>query len=154
MATMTAAERREQEKAAFEAYMDGCPTHQLMGIIGNKWSMLVLTELARGTRRYAEVSRALPGVSAKMLTQTLRSLERDGLVARSVTPSVPVQVEYTLTLLGERIVPLLTSIKEWAGRHIDEINASRERYDGTPERGGDPITRCEAPGAAPGTPSA
>ncbi|GAA4316752.1 winged helix-turn-helix transcriptional regulator [Actinomadura luteofluorescens] len=128
MATMTAAERREQDKAAFDAYMDGCPTHQLMGIIGNKWSMLLLSDLAHGTRRYAEIGRALPGVSAKMLTQTLRSLERDGFVARSVTPSVPVQVEYTLTLLGERIVPLLTSIQEWAGRHIEEIHAARERY--------------------------
>lgn len=128
MATMTAAERREQEKAAFDAYMDECPTHQLMGIIGNKWSMLVLLDLAHGTRRYAEIGRALPGVSAKMLTQTLRSLERDGFVARSVTPSVPVQVEYALTLLGERIVPLLASIREWADRHIGEVHAARERY--------------------------
>ncbi|NDU74001.1 transcriptional regulator [Actinomadura sp. DSM 109109] len=127
MATMTAAERREQEKAAFDAYIDECPTHHLMGIIGNKWSMLVLLDLAGGARRYAEVGRALPGVSAKMLTQTLRSLERDGFVARSVTPSVPVQVEYTLTLLGERIVPLLNSIRDWADRHMDEIHAARER---------------------------
>ncbi|MGI5205840.1 winged helix-turn-helix transcriptional regulator [Spirillospora sp. CA-108201] len=63
-----------------------------------------------------------------MLTQTLRSLERDGFVARSVTPSVPVQVEYTLTLLGERIMPLLASIRAWADRHIGEIHAARGRY--------------------------
>ncbi|WP_433475364.1 winged helix-turn-helix transcriptional regulator [Spirillospora sp. CA-142024] len=129
MATMTAAQRREKEKAAFDAYMDACPTHQLMGIIGNKWSMMVLSDLAHGARRYAEVGKALPGVSAKMLTQTLRSLERDGFVARTVTPSVPVQVEYTLTLLGERIVPLLTSMQEWANRHIGEIQAARDQYD-------------------------
>ncbi|TDD89545.1 transcriptional regulator [Actinomadura darangshiensis] len=129
MVTMTAAQRREREKAAFDAYMDACPTHQLMGIIGNKWSTMVLMDLAHGARRYAEVSNALPGVSAKMLTQTLRSLERDGFVTRTVTPAVPVQVEYTLTLLGERIVPLITSMQEWADRHMDEIDAARKNYD-------------------------
>ncbi|TYB49176.1 helix-turn-helix transcriptional regulator [Actinomadura chibensis] len=129
MTTMTAAQRREREKAAFDAYMEACPTHQLVGILGNKWSTMVLGRLAGGARRYAELARTMPGVSAKMLTQTLRSLERDGLVSRAVTPSVPVQVEYTLTPLGERIIPLVTAMHEWADRNIDEINASRARYD-------------------------
>ncbi|MEU8800755.1 helix-turn-helix domain-containing protein [Spirillospora sp. NPDC048819] len=129
MATMTAAQRREQEKAAFDAFMETCPMNQLLGIVGKQWSTMVLIELAEGTRRYAEVSRAMPGVSAKMLTQTLRSLERDGFVARTVTPSVPVQVEYTLTLLGERIIPLVRSMLDWANRHVDEIHAARAQYD-------------------------
>ncbi|MBX6768143.1 MAG: helix-turn-helix transcriptional regulator, partial [Actinomadura rubrobrunea] len=80
-------------------------------------------------RRNAERGRALPGASAKMLTQTLRALERDGFVTREVTPAVPVRVRYALTPLGERIVPLLAAIKQWADEHIDEIHAARARYD-------------------------
>ncbi|SPT60505.1 winged helix-turn-helix transcriptional regulator [Actinomadura madurae] len=131
MATMTAAQRREQEKAAFDAFMEACPMNQLLGIVGKQWSTMVLVELAEGPRRYAQISRAMPGVSAKMLTQTLRSLERDGFVARTVTPSVPVQVEYALTVLGERIMPLITSMLEWANRHIEDVHEARERYDGS-----------------------
>ncbi|GAA4086583.1 helix-turn-helix domain-containing protein [Actinomadura miaoliensis] len=129
MATMTVAQRREAAKAAFDEYLKMCPAHQVLDIIGSKWVSLVLTRLAEGPRRYAELGRALPGASAKMLTQTLRSLERDGFVARDVTPAVPVQVSYTLTPLGERIVPLLAAIKTWADDHIDEIHAARDRYD-------------------------
>jgi DNA-binding HxlR family transcriptional regulator len=129
MTTMTAAERRREAKAAFDSYMDSCPTHDVLGVIGNKWTSVVLFQLTQGPRRYADLARALPGVSAKMLTQTLRSLERDGFVGRSVTPSVPVQVEYTLTLLGERLVPLLASVRHFAEHNIAEIQASRERYD-------------------------
>ncbi|GAA2126120.1 winged helix-turn-helix transcriptional regulator [Actinomadura napierensis] len=129
MTTQTAAERRQEDKVAFDAYMEQCPTHDLLGVIGNKWTSMVLYQLTRGPRRYAELARALPGVSAKMLTQTLRSLERDGFLARAVTPSVPVQVEYTLTLLGERLVPLLDAVQHFAEHNIDEIRASRDHYD-------------------------
>lgn len=105
--------------------------NQLLGVVGKQWSTLILWELARGPRRYAEVSRAMPGVSAKMLTQTLRSLERDGFVARTVTPAVPVQVEYALTPLGDRIVPLIATMIDWANRHMDDVHDARERYDAT-----------------------
>ncbi|MDL4818192.1 winged helix-turn-helix transcriptional regulator [Actinomadura opuntiae] len=129
MTTQTAAERRQEAKAAFDSYMESCPTHDLLGVIGNKWTSMVLYQLTQGSRRYAELARALPGVSAKMLTQTLRSLERDGFVARAVTPSVPVQVEYTLTLLGERLVPLLDAVRHFAEHNIDEIRSARDHYD-------------------------
>lgn len=129
MATMTAAQRREQERAAFGAFMETCPMNQLLGIVGRQWSTMILWELAAGPRRYAEVGRAMPGVSAKMLTQTLRSLERDGFVARTVTPSVPVQVEYALTPLGDRIVPLIATMIDWANRHIDGVHAARAHHD-------------------------
>ncbi|MFD0684079.1 winged helix-turn-helix transcriptional regulator [Actinomadura fibrosa] len=131
MTTMSAARRREVAKAAFDAYMDDCPTGRLRAIIANKWSSMVLFRLADGTRRYAELARDLPGVSAKMLTQTLRSLERDGFVTRSVTPSVPVQVEYTLTVLGERLIPLLDAMRHWAEANMDEVLAARAHYDET-----------------------
>jgi DNA-binding HxlR family transcriptional regulator len=132
MATMTAAQRREQERAAFGAFMETCPMNQLLGIVGRQWSTMVLWELATGPRRYAEVGRAMPGVSAKMLTQTLRSLERDGFVARTVTPSVPVQVEYALTPIGDRIVPLIVTMIDWANRNIDDVRAARARHDAAP----------------------
>ncbi|XRQ07068.1 winged helix-turn-helix transcriptional regulator [Actinomadura welshii] len=129
MATMTAAQRREREREAFDAFMETCPMNQLVGIVGRQWTTMVLYELAAGPRRYAEISRAMPGVSAKVLTQTLRSLERDGFVARTVTPSVPVQVEYALTGLGERIMPLIMSMLQWANHHIDEVYEARRRHD-------------------------
>ncbi|WP_433330632.1 winged helix-turn-helix transcriptional regulator [Spirillospora sp. CA-294931] len=129
MATMTAAQRREAAKAAFDDYMAVCPAHQLLDVLGTKWASMVLTNLADGPRRYAELTRAIPGASAKMLTQTLRSLERDGFVVRSVTPAVPVQVEYALSVLGEKVLPVLTHVQDWANAHIVQIQAARERYD-------------------------
>ncbi|WP_242908438.1 winged helix-turn-helix transcriptional regulator [Actinomadura terrae] len=129
MTTMTAARRRQEAKAAFDAYMDECPTYRLRGIIGNKWTSMILLRLEDGPHRYADLGRALPGVSAKMLTHTLRSLERDGFVARSVTPTVPVQVEYTLTVLGERLIPLLDAVRQWADRHMGEVDEARAHYD-------------------------
>lgn len=84
--------------------------------------------------RYSELSRRLAGVSQKMLTQTLRSLERDGLVSRTVTPSVPVRVDYALTPLGRTLMPLVAHIKEWAECHMDEVAAARTEYDAAPAR--------------------
>jgi DNA-binding HxlR family transcriptional regulator len=79
--------------------------------------------------RYSDLGRRIPGVSPKMLTQTLRSLERDGIVSRTVTPSVPVRVDYELTPLGANLSGLLTAVKDWAEHHIEEVVESRERYD-------------------------
>ncbi|MFI6514423.1 winged helix-turn-helix transcriptional regulator [Spirillospora sp. NPDC050679] len=129
MTTMTAAQRRAHAKAEFEEYMAACPTQQVMGTLGNKWSSMLLLRLADGPRRHADLARAVPAVSAKMLTQTLRLLERDGFVARTVVPAVPVQVEYALTGLGEHAVPLVAHLRDWADRHIAEVHAARERYD-------------------------
>ena len=80
--------------------------------------------------RYSELSRRLAGVSQKMLTQTLRSLERDGLLTRTVTPTVPVTVTYELTDLGLSLQQVMRGIKEWAEAHMDEVLANREDYDG------------------------
>ena len=79
--------------------------------------------------RYSELSRRLAGVSQKMLTQTLRSLERDGLLTRTVTPTVPVTVTYELTDLGLSLQDVMRGIKEWAEAHMDEVLANREEYD-------------------------
>ena len=79
--------------------------------------------------RYSELSRQLAGVSQKMLTQTLRSLERDGLLTRTVTPTVPVTVTYELTDLGSSLQDVMAGIKSWAEAHMDDVLANRERYD-------------------------
>ena len=97
--------------------------------ISDKWVTLIVCGLEDGPRRYSELSRQIAGVSQKMLTQTLRSLERDGLIARQVTPSVPVRVDYELTALGRNFLGLIREIKSWAERHMDEVLTARAGYD-------------------------
>src|SRR5436305_6987012 len=118
MPTMTAAERRERARQAYNAYLAECPARQVLDAISDKWVTLILTALAHGPQRYSDLSRRIAGVSQKMLTQTLRSLERDGLLTRSVTPSVPVRVDYELTPLGRTLMPLISAIKSWADGHM------------------------------------
>jgi DNA-binding HxlR family transcriptional regulator len=130
MATRTAAQRRAEAAMRYDAYIASCPTRQLLERISDKWVTLVLAALAGGPQRYSDLSRRIAGVSQKMLTQTLRSLERDGLVSRAVTPSVPVRVDYALTPLGATLMPLLAHIKEWAEQHMDEVAAARAGYEG------------------------
>ena len=143
MPTTTAAQRRVQAKLDYDAFLAGCPSRQLLDRISDKWVALILAALGDdsprrpGTdcasnprsKRYSELSRQLAGVSQKMLTQTLRSLERDGLIIRTVTPTVPVTVTYELTGLGVSLQHLMGGIKEWAETHMDEVLANRETYD-------------------------
>lgn len=137
MATMTAAEKREESKARYNAFLAACPSRQLLDRISDKWVMLVLSALGSGPgcdgspqpMRFSELSRVLAGVSQKMLTQTLRSLERDGLLTRTVTPTVPVTVSYELTALGLSLHNLLRGFKGWAEQHMDEVFAERAAYD-------------------------
>lgn len=129
MATMTAAQRRERARHAYNAYVAECPSRQVLDAISDKWVTLVLTALADGPLRYGELARRIAGVSQKMLTQTLRTLERDGLVSRTMTPAVPVRVDYALTPLGDSLMPAVGAVKTWAEEHIDAINASRAEYD-------------------------
>ncbi|MET9128782.1 winged helix-turn-helix transcriptional regulator [Streptomyces antibioticus] len=129
MATMTAVQRRERARAEYDAFLKACPTNQLLDRISDKWVSLVVSALAAGPMRYSDLARKIAGVSPKMLTQTLRSLERDGILTRTVTPSVPVRVDYALTELGGNLALLLTAVKDWAETHFDEVHAARERYD-------------------------
>jgi DNA-binding HxlR family transcriptional regulator len=141
--TTTAAQNRAQAKVNYDAFLASCPSRQLLDRISDKWVALILAALGSdgphdpgvdcpGTprsMRYSELSRRLAGVSQKMLTQTLRSLERDGLITRTVTPTVPVTVTYGLTDLGLLLQHLMRGIKEWAEAHMDEVLANREEYD-------------------------
>ncbi|MCX5199108.1 helix-turn-helix transcriptional regulator [Streptomyces sp. NBC_00249] len=132
MATRTAAARRDETRAAYDAFVKACPTSQLLARISDKWVGLILSALGQsetGSMRYSDLGRKIPGVSQKMLTQTLRSLERDGLVTRTITPTVPVRVDYRLTELGGSLGCLLSSVKRWAENHFDEVNAHRDAYD-------------------------
>lgn len=104
------------------------PRHQVLAALSDKWVTLVLSALDGGPLRYSEISRIVAGASQKMLTRTLRILERDGLVIRTVTPSVPVRTDYGLTPLGQSLLPVQRAIKEWAETHIDEVHAARAAY--------------------------
>jgi DNA-binding HxlR family transcriptional regulator len=126
---MTAPQRREQERATYNAYVAECPSRQVLDALSDKWLTLTLTALAGGAQRYSELARTIAGVSQKMLTQTLRTLERDGLVTRTITPAVPVRVDYQLTALGRTLLPVVRAIKDWSETHIAEIHAARATYD-------------------------
>jgi DNA-binding HxlR family transcriptional regulator len=107
-----------------------CPTRQVLTRIADKWTMLVITLLSENQKlRFSELRRRIEGVSQKMLTQTLRGLERDGLVTRTVYPTVPVTVEYRLTDLGRSLGETVGAIRGWAYANMDDIEAARERYD-------------------------
>ena len=131
MPTRNAAQQREELAREYDAYLASCPARQLVDRISNKWVTLVISALADGPQRYSDLSRRIAGVSQKMLTQTLRNLERDGLLSRQVTPSVPVRVDYELTPLGVTLMPLIRHIKSWAESHMDKVATSREAYDAT-----------------------
>ncbi|MEV7186649.1 helix-turn-helix domain-containing protein [Kitasatospora sp. NPDC093102] len=129
MPTMTAAQRRAAEAAGYDAYLASCPARQLLDRIGDKWVSLVVSALADGPLRYSGLRRRLAGVSEKMLTRTLRVLERDGLVGRTVTAGVPARVDYELTGLGRDLLPLVQQIKAWAECHMPQVLAARAAYD-------------------------
>ena len=121
--------------STWDPYARGCPSRDLLDRIGDKWTVLVLGELGKhGACRFTQLRKQLSGVSEKMLTQTLRALERDGLVTRTVYPSVPVRVEYALTPLGHTLREPLKMLTEWSVRHIAEVLAAREEYDAHAER--------------------
>lgn len=139
--TTTKAEQRAQAKAEYDAFLAVCPSRQLLDRISDKWVVLILCALggdasgqpaashAPKAMRYSELARLLAGVSQKMLTQTLRALERDGLLTRTVTPTVPVTVTYELTDLGLSLHHLTRGLRQWAQTHMDQVLANREKHD-------------------------
>jgi DNA-binding HxlR family transcriptional regulator len=101
----------------------------ILGHVGDKWAVLLIVLLRQGPRRYSELEREVGTVSKKMLTLTLRHLERDGYVSRKVTPSVPVRVDYTLTELGEEVMQPLEHLARWALDNRQRVVAARQAYD-------------------------
>ncbi|MFL6793563.1 MAG: winged helix-turn-helix transcriptional regulator [Sphingomicrobium sp.] len=101
----------------------------LLSRIGDKWTVLVVTTLAEGPRRFNELRREIPSVSQRMLTLTLRNLERDGIVSRTVTPSIPPRVDYELTELGKSLQKPICGLATWATENVDAIHAAQARFD-------------------------
>ena len=102
-----------------------CPARHVLDFISDKWTGLIIRELARGTKRHSQLQRSIGGISQKMLTQTLRTLERNGLVERTVYPVVPPMVEYALTPLGFTLVEVLTPVLTWAEQHLPDVELAR-----------------------------
>ena len=109
-----------------------CPTRQVLDLIADKWTVLIIRRLADGTLRFAQLRRSVDGISQKVLTNILRSLERDGIVTRRIYASVPPKVEYSLTTLGRSLCNLVEGICGWAEANIEQVQAAREVYSQTP----------------------
>lgn len=125
-----------------DPYQPGCPTRRVLDLIGDRWTVLLVNTLGSGPLRFSELRRRVAGISQKMLTQTLRELERDGLVARTVYPEVPVRVEYALTEAGTTLRAPLKALEEWSIEHLGSIQDARERYD-TRQDGGAAMPRAD-----------
>jgi DNA-binding HxlR family transcriptional regulator len=106
-----------------------CPIRDVLGRLGDKWTTLIVVALAGGPHRFSQLSRAIPDISKRMLTQTLRDLERDGLITRQVFPTKPPSVEYRLATLGHSLLEPLSLLIGWSERHHAEIYDSRGRFD-------------------------
>ncbi len=110
-----------------------CPVRDVLDRIGDKWSILVVMTLATRPQRFSELHRAIRDISKRMLTQTLRDLERDGLLSRHVFPTKPPSVEYRLTPLGQSLLDPMASLIDWADRRCSDIHVARARFDGVPQ---------------------
>jgi len=112
-----------------DAYMAKCGSRTVLVMLADKWVLLLLSALGKGPQRFGALRRRVDGITQKMLTQTLRNLERDGLVTRTVFPTTPPSVEYGLTELGKSATGLVDQVRKWAEDNVDRIAVSRQAYD-------------------------
>ena len=120
---------KRREEIEQELGLDLCPIRTVLAQIGDKWSLLVILMLRDGEHRFSAIQRAIPDISQRMLTQTLRKLERDGLVRRTVTPSIPPRVDYAITELGQSLFAPIGAMAQWAVEKQSEIVKARSVYD-------------------------
>lgn len=118
-----------QQAPHWNVYDANCPTRLVLNRIADKWTVLVVSSLEQGTKRFSSLQREIGGISQKMLTQTLRGLERDGLVSRTIYPTIPPKVEYTLTDLGRTLVGLVDAVRVWSEQHIENVIQAQTTYD-------------------------
>jgi DNA-binding HxlR family transcriptional regulator len=114
---------------AFRPVPDGCLAGEVLNRIGDKWSVYAIASLGSGTLRFSELRRQIDGISQRMLTVTLRALERDGLVTRTVYPEIPPRVEYALTPLGKSLLDVVGELVAWSETHTADIDRARADYD-------------------------
>ncbi|MET8847368.1 helix-turn-helix domain-containing protein [Amycolatopsis sp. NPDC004625] len=112
-----------------DPYDRNCPTRQLLDRIGDQWTVLIVGALSGGPLRFTEIGRRVDGISQKVLTQTLRSLVRDGILDRTAYPTIPPKVEYELTALGRNLSEPLDVLDRWARRHMASVQEARDAYD-------------------------
>lgn len=114
----------------FFRYDGACPfVREILTRVGDKWSVLIIVLLGDGPKRFSDLKRTIEGISQRMLTHTLRGLERDGLVVRSVFPTVPPRVDYALAPLGKTLLKTVTELANWARANRDEITRARAEFD-------------------------
>jgi DNA-binding HxlR family transcriptional regulator len=138
-----AAEQAEPQAAAEQAEpqaADPCRASEVLGRVGDKWSLQVIFCLGEGTRRFTDLKRGVDGISQRMLTVTLRGLERDGIVTRTMYPVMPPRVEYALTPMGDTLRDAVGTLIGWAHAHLDEIEAARAAYDAREQHSGRAFT--------------
>ncbi|HEY0501379.1 MAG TPA: helix-turn-helix domain-containing protein [Kutzneria sp.] len=116
---------------AWDVYLRACPCRDVLDLVANKWTALMIGRLALKPHRFGELRREVAGITPKVLTQNLRSLERDGLITRKVYATTPPSVEYALTPLGESISVHLIALNTWTSANFDKIKRAREAYDTT-----------------------
>ncbi|ULR45594.1 helix-turn-helix domain-containing protein [Rhizobium sp. K102] len=114
---------------AYNVYEDRCPTRLVLDRLADKWALLILDRLQGGPVRFNHIRREIKGISQKVLSQTLRKLERNGLISRTIFPTVPVTVEYALTPLGRTLTDTVSALTHWAEKNMDAIFAAQRAYD-------------------------
>jgi len=128
--------------------LSGCRAREILNRVGDKWSVMVIDRLGQGSHRFSELRRDIEGITGRMLTVTLRGLERDGLVSRTIHPMIPPRVDYELTPMGRTLLQTIEQLIDWADSHVAAIHAAQATYDAkhTPEDASpvDPeISACE-----------
>lgn len=116
----------------YNTLWENCPSREVLNMIADKWTVMVIYALSKGTARHSQLLHSISGISQKMLTQTLRQLEASGLVTRMVYPVVPPKVEYCLTPLGNSLLEPVTALKRWAENHMEEIIVAQEHFEAQP----------------------
>ncbi|SLN37229.1 putative HTH-type transcriptional regulator YybR [Aquimixticola soesokkakensis] len=127
--TMSRLDRLKMQRELHVAGLENCPVRNLLDHVASKWTTLVLMELSQAPQRFNALGRALPDISKRMLTQTLRDLERDGMVARRVFDTKPPSVEYSLTPLGQSVLQPIGALIDWANLHAEDIRAARVQFE-------------------------
>ncbi len=120
----------DSEAIVGDLYSDACPCREILNLVASKWATLIIGKLEDGPLRFGQLRRAISGITQKMLTQTLRRLEQDGLVHREVLVHMrPPQVEYSLTELGQSVTEPLAAIRDWSEQHLPDVQAARRNFD-------------------------